>query len=157
MPSPGTHRSQPGRGSDERGVTLYELLIVMVIMSVLAGIAFNNFGEQREAMAVRSAENAFLSLHSVARGAAVERGEVVRLRVDSEEDRVSVLILDDTIRTTDFQDAFDASVEGDLELCMTPRGFADDSCMESTTDVTFSRGSSSGGVVVEPLGQAERK
>lgn len=165
MATPDTTRPGSKTRGDRRGITVSEILFVVVIIGILAGVAFNNFADQRHGMTVRSAENGFLSLHAQARAAAVERGAMARLVVVPEEDRVSVVLGSgsgaDTIRTTDFEGKFSASVEGDwdrLILCMTPRGFADIQCnsFERPTVVRFTRGSRTGGVELQPLGQAER-
>lgn len=154
------------RGGDCRGVTVSELLIVLVLMSILAGVAFNNLADQRHGLSIHSAQDAFFSLHGHARAVAVERGLVTMLVVDSDEDMVAVVADDDgspdTVRSTAFRDRFGTALTGDwqrLVLCMTPRGFGEPSCnsFEGTAEVEFERGTRTGTVLLHPLGQAERQ
>lgn len=165
MAVPWTTTRGPKPGRDRRGITISELLFVMVVMGILAGVAFNNFTDQRHGLSVRSAENGFLSLQAQARAIAVEWGTVVRLVVSPEEDRVSLVtngsVGADTVRTSDFEARFDTTLEGDwdeLVLCMTPRGIADIQCnsFSRPQEVRFARGGRTGSVLVQPLGRAER-
>ncbi len=147
---------------DRKGVTILELVVALVIGGVLVGIVFNTFGDLQARTGVRSAESNFRSLHAQARASSIERGEIVRLTVDSGGNRVSVVGGPsgdpETLRTVDFRDSFGTELESrptTFELCMTPRGFADVGCNSFTGEarIIFRRGGAETGLAILPLGQ----
>ncbi len=150
---------------DNTGVTLLELVVALTVGGILMGIAVNAYGGAQGRSALRSAESSFLSMHAQTRASAVERGERVRLVVDSGNDRVSIVAgtLDDpiTLRTQNFLEAFGTvvrSVPELVELCMTPRGFAELGCNSFSSEATiaFARGGQEREVRILPLGQVAR-
>lgn len=153
------------RGGGRTGFTIVELLLVLVVGGILAGVAMSALGDSHGAVSVRSAQNNFLSLHARARAVAVEQGEVARFIVNRERNLVSVVVGqgddEEEVRTVDFREAFGTELDGDwneLVLCMTPRGFADPGCNSFSGDaeVQIQQGGSLRTVTLRPLGQAAR-
>lgn len=64
---------------NDRGLSVIELVIVIVLVGVLAGWAFPRIGDALTRQSVRSGRNAVVTLHAKARATAVQRARVVRL------------------------------------------------------------------------------
>jgi prepilin-type N-terminal cleavage/methylation domain-containing protein len=69
--------------SRSRGLTLFELLVVFVIVSVLLTIAIPNMGASVDTAAARSAADAFARTAALARGRALQNGSLATLSVNS--------------------------------------------------------------------------
>ena len=142
-----------------RGFTLIELVIVLVIGSVLAGIAMSGFGNARGGYAVRGARNTMTSLHARARVHAIERGTRVLLVVDPGGDSITIRRGTTVIETIRFQEEFGVDIRTSsgaaVTLCMNPRGFADEACNSFTAPVrvTFWQAADSASVGLLTLGQ----
>ncbi len=146
-----------------RGFTILELVIVLGIGALVAGIAIAGFGGIQARLGVRAAEARFLSMHGQTRALAVERGRAVRLSVNPETGvvRIEEGCAGDgpEIDARDFGAIHAVTIEtgvGVLWLCMTPRGFADIGANSFSQEarVSFVRGDRSATVVLLPLGQA---
>ena len=74
-------------GVSNRGFTLLEVLVVVLLVAALAGITFPRIGGTQTTFALREAVNAFMSAHVLARTTAVRAGGVTELQVDSTKDR----------------------------------------------------------------------
>jgi len=59
---------------NQRGVTLIELLIVIVLIGVMAGFGFPRLGDAITKQSVRSARTLFVGVHAKARATAIQRG-----------------------------------------------------------------------------------
>ncbi|GMR14392.1 MAG: hypothetical protein BMS9Abin29_2647 [Gemmatimonadota bacterium] len=69
------------------GFTLLEVLIVVVVIGLLAGITFPRIGGIQNKFALRGAVNSFMSSHSLARAIAIRQGGVAELHIDPTNDR----------------------------------------------------------------------
>lgn len=149
---------------DQRGFTLTEIVLVLLIGGLLTAIAVNTFGRAQHRMATRSAESQFVTMHAHTRALAVERGDVARLVVDANQNRVSIVLGlggGQTVRTVDFMEHYDVGIQtagSPLELCMNPRGFADQDCntFENVAEITFQRMAQARSVRLLPMGQLLR-
>lgn len=136
-----------------------ELVLVLVVASILVGLASKVFGSTQRRFAAEQGLLVFESLHARARGQAIETGAPIRLFVDTDADTVSLrrgLIVLETIH---FSDELAVDIEGpSLTLCMGPRGIASEACTSFDTPqtLTFTRGVNSQSVRLLPLGQLVR-
>ncbi len=146
----------------QRGFTLLELLIVLVVGGILSMVTIRSFSQVHGSLGARTAQSTFMTMHAQARANAVERGHNVILRVSPGTDRVELeaQTVDGPVvlRTRNFAADYDVSIQtddGNVELCMTPRGFASTSCgnVNSRVQVRFVRGDRTRTVVLLPLGQ----
>lgn len=78
MPDQNIHIGTRQRGS--RGMTLIELLVTLIIVSILAGMAYPSFREMTMGMTVRDHSTTLVAAANLARGEAVKRGRNVALR-----------------------------------------------------------------------------
>lgn len=147
------------------GFTILELIIVVVISIVLAGIVTQSFSRVHGELGVRSAQSTFLSMHAQARAFAAERGSMVRLVVDEDDDEFRVEWNDvvtgtlEVLNQVNVGREFDVDVitgEGLSMICFTPRGVASPACntFDGTLDVELVRGNRSTSLTVLQLGQA---
>ncbi len=65
----------------ERGLTLIEIAIVIVLVGVVTAITFPVASAEIRRQSVRSAVNGIVSMHSKARAAAIERGRATVLEL----------------------------------------------------------------------------
>lgn len=143
------------------GFTLVELVIAIVVGGILTSIALNRFSGVQSRFAVRSARSTFESYHARARARAIERGTSAVFHVDADGDSIWVTQGGDQVVFFDFAEQLEvdlqSSATGVLELCFTPRGYADTDCnssnLSSTVTVTFVQGAESREVDMWPLGQ----
>jgi prepilin-type N-terminal cleavage/methylation domain-containing protein len=143
----------------QSGLTVIELLIVLVVGGILSMAAIRGFGGVHGNLATRSAQSTFMTMHAHARALAVERGEPIILRVDTTDGMVTVETGDgEVIQARDFSREYDVEFKGSKEvirLCMTARGFADPRCgnVDGKVKLEFVRGQRSRGIALLPLGQ----
>ena len=76
----------------ETGFTLVELMYVVTIIALLAGLAFPRMGQTWDQFAVRGAADQFRSAHQKARTAAVRYGAVAELHIDASTEQFWVQI-----------------------------------------------------------------
>jgi prepilin-type N-terminal cleavage/methylation domain-containing protein len=155
--------------SDRRGFSLIELVIVMVLGGIIAGVAINSFGNAQSRMGPRSAESQFLTMHAHTRAIAVERGGMARLVADPATSMVEITfqagpgVTPETVTGRNFQESFGVTLETTggqpVILCMTPRGYAATGCNSFNTEarIRFVRGGQATGVTLLPLGQVMRQ
>lgn len=159
--------------SRRRGFTLIELVIVILIGSILTGVALNSFQNVQSRFAVQSAKRVYMSWHQRARSRAIESGETVVLFVWTTGDSAATLSRDGSSwRWSDVQ-RFDDELGVSLETqgnysfftCMTPRGYADTSCgswgatygytatFSDTIRLRFRQSADTASVLILPMGQ----
>jgi len=156
---------------NKRGFTLIEMVFVILIGSILTGIALSSFQNVQARMAVRGAKQVYMTWHQRARSRAIETGETVAMIVYPQGDSAKLLTMINGLpEWTDLQ-RFDEELgvdlrargNADFQLCMTPRGFADHDCgsfpaaMQQTyTDTVrleFWLNADSASVLILPMGQ----
>lgn len=158
----------------QRGFTLIELIIVILIGSILTGVALSSFRNVQARFAVQGAKQAYMTLHQRARSKAVETGETVLLVHWINADSAALLMREGSTWTwsdhTHFRREFDVDVRtpsnASYYMCMTPRGYSDYNCgswgaMNSAYQATFADtfrlqfwlNTDSASVLVLPMGQ----
>lgn len=143
------------------GFTLVELVIAIVVGGILTSIALNRFSGVQSRFAVRSASGTFEAYHARARARAIERGTSATFHVDPAGDSIWITQGGVQVAFFDFAEQMDVDVQssasGVLELCFTPRGYADTDCnssnLSSSVTVTFAQGGSTSELDMWPLGQ----
>lgn len=142
---------------DSRGYTIIELSVVLLISAALLDVGLNSAAPVSHRLSVNLARSALVTLHARARAHAAERGEMTRLHVDPVGDSAWVSHDSERIESVDFRGTWgvDLIAPSAIELCMSPRGYADRDCnsFSSAVDVEFSRGELSAEVTIRPLGQ----
>jgi prepilin-type N-terminal cleavage/methylation domain-containing protein len=141
-----------------RGFTLIEVLIVMVVGGILAGIVIKEIGPASSRTSAQQARNVFVGMAARARAHAIERGQMTQLVVDAQADSVSIVAGDDVLETVHFRAAMGIDIQAadaTTRICMSPRGFAEPSCnsFSTTIKMEFVRGTRSRAVEILPLGQ----
>ena len=140
-----------------RGFTLVEVVIALLIGSILTSIAMSGFGNARGPYAVRGARNTFAALHARTRAQAIEAGARVLLFVDVAGD--SAFIWEgQNLETIRFEEELNVdlrSTGGNLRICMNARGFADPDCnsFDATANLEFWHNADQASVEILPLGQ----
>lgn len=157
-----------GHRGARRGFTAIELVLVLVIAGVLAGLSMPAFRQYRNQREVMNARHAFMMQAARARASAVERGDVVLLVTRIYRDSVFVLSADwsDTLEVIDFRGGetrADIILEGTpapFRLCYVPRGFVHPSCQDGEylpAKIGFANwnGSDTAWAVINAVGQVE--
>ena len=88
-----------------QGMTLIELTIVMVIASILSGIALPRAAGFIDSIEVRGAVTEIESMFSLARHVAISRGEQSTLEIDAPAGIVSLRVGAEPVRSRDLRSA----------------------------------------------------
>lgn len=153
---------RPGAHGLPVGFTLIEVLIVLTIVGIIASVSVPRISTAMAAGAVVQARDAIVWTGGIARSAALERGEAVKLVVDPSTDRMQVVVVrnDSIIRTRDLsEDGVSIETEGGgtLTVCYAARGWALAACSDALPQtVRFVRSGQETSATIRPLGQVQR-
>lgn len=148
------------------GFTIIELLIVLMVGAMLAGLVGPAVASVQKQLNLDNAALGVVTLGSRARAYAANRGATAVLRLDPTADRITIRMDDDTLSDgrLDLQDRYATDMAlsdggGTLDLCYTARGFVESSCLDGSRlplSVILTRGGKSDTVKIMALGQVER-
>ena len=86
-----------GIGSDRRGTTLFELVVLVMLVGILAGFALPSFKRGYDRLETRSAGQETLTAFFVARASAIAAGKPAHVVIDELHARLRIITLDDTV------------------------------------------------------------
>lgn len=145
------------------GFSTLELLVVMTIMAILAGIVAPSMGTVQARMDTGSAKDGFVLYTARARSLAIDRGALTTLTIDPATDRVIIAVGNTPSDSIDFMMEYGVdlatSTASVVVACYSSRGIAMPSCnsgLDNDVRVTFSRGEESAIATLRPLGQVKR-
>lgn len=156
----GFTRRQSASGRD--GFTIVELAIVLIIASILLGLAVPRIQATFHQRDVDSARDGVILMAARARSRAMEDAQVVQLRLRPDAGVAEIVQGGGTIETFPFGE--DLGVEavseiGDIVMCYTGRGFAVEPCsthLSTPATVEFSRDGHTATLEVWQLGQLRK-
>jgi len=124
---------------DNRGFSLVEFAIVILVGGILLSIALRGFGATTSRMAVQRAGQVFQGLHAQTRALAVERGRIARLQVEPAGDSAWIEVSDTVRAIQNFRESMgvDLQSEEPITLCMNPRGLGEPGCNSFSGSVTI--------------------
>jgi type IV fimbrial biogenesis protein FimT len=153
------------RSAGRRGFTVVELLIVMLVLALIAGVAAPAITGAQKRMGLTNAANGVAFLGARARAYATNRGAVTLLEIDPDTDQGWVRFGSDTLvgGFVDFMAEYDTDVdvsdgEGRLQICFSPRGYAQQGCRDVPrlpVYIVLTRGGRVDSVEIKALGMVE--
>lgn len=142
-----------------RGFTLIEVIIAIVISAILTSMAVKGFGATSTSLAARQARNVFNGMAARARAQAIESGMTTVLLASVSGDSVMILGQGGNIvENVRFAEELNVDIQAStssFRICMSPRGFADTDCnsFNSAFEVRFVAGNNTETIEILPLGQ----
>jgi len=147
--------------NQSQGFSLFELIVVLFIGSVLLSVAPNKINSTRGVLAAVAARQAYLALHSRTRAQAIEFGSTARLMLDIPGDSAWIVQGGITLETYRFApdgvDVQSSSSDAVVRMCMIARGYSEPRCNSFDESVTllFVTAQASESIVLLPMGQVE--
>jgi prepilin-type N-terminal cleavage/methylation domain-containing protein len=145
------------------GFTIIELVIVILIGSILVGVALSTFQNAQSQFAARGAKTMYATLHQLARARSIETGTTTLLLVDTNGDSAFIVASGGVTDVTNFRRELNVDLRSSparFRICMTPRGYADPECpaiadtgLSSPLDLEFWQNADSSTVTILPMGQ----
>jgi prepilin-type N-terminal cleavage/methylation domain-containing protein len=145
------------------GFTLIELVIVILVGSILVGVALSTFQNAQSRFAARGAKTMYATLHQLARARSIESGMTTLLLVDTNGDSAFIVGSGGVTDVTNFRRELNVDLRSSparFRICMTPRGYADPDCpaiadtgLSSPLDLEFWQNADSSTVTILPMGQ----
>jgi prepilin-type N-terminal cleavage/methylation domain-containing protein len=141
------------------GFTLMEMIIVLMVGSMVLGVASRELVDVANERAVAGARDAAIRVAQEARSEALRSGRVVYMVVLPDSDVIRVETSAGQVLHTLNSGDFQADMVGrSASVCYTARGYALPGCttVNAGHPIGFTRGGDSSAVVIRPLGQVEK-
>lgn len=122
------HARHPGIMRSSSGMTLIEVVIVLVIVGLIAAISVQSVGPSFRRSATRASSDQFITAHRLARATAVRYGRLAELHIEASTGRLWVEVdtsqagVQDTIGTRDLADGALSVSSNRTLLCFDARG-----------------------------------
>ncbi|MBT8397970.1 MAG: prepilin-type N-terminal cleavage/methylation domain-containing protein [Gemmatimonadetes bacterium] len=141
-----------------RGFTVIELMIVVVLGTIMTSMAIKGFGMVSNQASAREARNVFQGMVARTRAQAIESGLPSILIADAQGDSVMIIGTNGIMENVRFGEEMGVDIQTTERLtriCMNPRGFANTDCNSFTSAIkmSFVRGPKSKSIEILPLGQ----
>lgn len=141
-----------------RGFSLIELIVIIVLAGAMMTVAVKAFGSTASHASARQARNVFNGMAARARVQAIESGRTTILISDAKGDSVMILANGKIVENVRFGEEMDVDIRAEANvtrLCMNPRGYADQNCssFSKTVKVSFVQGKEASTLEILPLGQ----
>jgi Tfp pilus assembly protein FimT len=139
----------------QAGFTILEGMVALSVSLLMLSISIRAVAPVREASSVRSADQVFRSMVTLARSHAIERGQPVQLRVDVSGDSAWVTRGNQLVDRYDFRGELDVDLisKRPITVCLMPNGVADANCSSpALADLSFQQGGTSRAVQILPTG-----
>lgn len=144
---------------NRRGLTLTELLIVIVIIGAMTAFAFPRIGNGLNQQSVRSARTMFITELARARATAIQRGATTRFIVSGAQitirSRNPVTSVDEQVGAVeDLAQRYGVTltlVTTPLTVSFDPRGIG----ATSSTSVSITKGTAGVTITISPIGRAQ--
>ncbi len=141
---------------NQRGMTLIEIVIVIVLIGAMAGYAIPRIGDAITKQNVRSARTLFVSMHARARATAIQRASRTQLVVSNGQ--VSIVSINPVTgaaqtvgNVEDLTQRYGVTVlPASLTLTFDARGIGTEG---SQTEVSISKGQYASRIVISPAGR----
>lgn len=154
---------------NRNGMTLIEVVIVLVIVGLLAAIAIRPVGDEFRRSATRTAVDQFTTVHRLARSTAVRYGRLAELHIEASTGRLWVEVdtsqagVQDTTGMRDLVDGPMSMSSNRSLLCFDARGLPTtrqttqgESCDGPDAEVIFTLGDEADTVQITALGKVLR-
>jgi prepilin-type N-terminal cleavage/methylation domain-containing protein len=150
------------------GLTLVELVVVIIIAGIMMGVAVPSMQRSRATRVARNARDVLVWNASRARARAIQTGNTYLYQINPATERAWIVrrnptVASDTLLTINFSTEYEATLSTSdnavITLCYNPRGYAfscDVTSPSSNVDVTFTHATYTSIARVKPLGQIER-
>ena len=141
---------------NRRGVTIIELLIVIVLIGVMAGFAFPRIGDAITKQSVRSARTLFVGTHAKARATAIQRGSQTQFilaggRITIQAAHPVTNVVQQVGNVEDLGSRYGVTVAPtNVTLTFDARGIGMET---SATTISITKGSYGSNIVISPVGR----
>lgn len=141
---------------NQRGVTLIELLIVIVLIGIMAGFGFPRLGDAITKQNVRSARTLFVGVHAKARATAIQRGSQTQLilsggRVTIQSTNPVTNAVQQVGNVEDLGERYGVTVQPSaVTLTFDARGIGRET---TETTISITKGSYGSRIVISPVGR----